>query len=261
MPYNIREKRIGEIGYNNLNSKMMIIEYNNNRDIIVEFQDEYRFKVHTSYQKFVQGKVGNPYDRTMRNIGYIGVGTFIPSQNPKMYNSWANMFDRCYNQKFTSTHKTYKKCIVDERFHCFQDFGLWFKENYYEVDDEIMCLDKDILIKGNKIYGPDTCIFIPDFINKLFPKSENSRGDLPVGVSYVSYESTKCYAASCSVFDEDSKQRKKIHLGTFNTINDAFLAYKSYKEIYIKTIADNYKQKIPEKVYNALYNYEVNIND
>lgn len=264
MPFNnykIREKRIGEIGYNNFGSKMMIIDYNTNIDMIVEFQDEYKIRKHTSYQKFMKGNVHNPYDRTMRGVGYIGVGKFQPHDNAKMYTSWANMFERSYNKKFKNIHNTYNDCIVDKRFHCFQDFGVWFNDNYYEIENETMCLDKDILYKGNKIYGPETCIFVPDFINKIFPRSDATRGGLPIGVSYVSCETTNCFAASCSIYDENLGYRKKKHLGTFDNEYDAFLAYKTYKEAYIKIIANKYKNKIPNKLYNALYNYKIEITD
>lgn len=53
-----------------------------------------------------------------------------------------------------------------------------------------MCLDKDILNKGNKIYSPDNCIIAP-----------------------------------------------------------------------IKEVADRYKDKIPSKLYKAMYGYEVEIDD
>ena len=45
-------------------------------------------------------------------------------------------------------------------------------------------LDKDILIKGNKIYSPDTCCFVPSEINNLFVGCNKSRGSLPIGVTF-----------------------------------------------------------------------------
>jgi hypothetical protein len=36
---------------------------------------------------------------------------------------------------------------------------------------------------------------------------------------------------------------------------------KNFKENYIKQVADEYKDLIPQKVYEALYRYEVEIND
>ena len=37
--------------------------------------------------------------------------------------------------------------------------------------------------------------------------------------------------------------------------------YKQFKENYIKQVADEYKDLIPEKLYNAMYEYEVEIED
>ena len=45
-----------------------------------------------------------------------------------------------------------------------------------------MAIDKDILYKGNKIYCPEKCIFVPFSINSLFTKRQNRRGDYPIGV-------------------------------------------------------------------------------
>jgi hypothetical protein len=55
--------RLGEERYNNQGCLMRIIEYNRNNDIIVEFQDEHRAKVHAQYAKFIQGSIRNPYVR------------------------------------------------------------------------------------------------------------------------------------------------------------------------------------------------------
>ena len=41
----------------------------------------------------------------------------------------------------------------------------------------------------------------------------------------------------------------------------AFTCYKQFKENYIKQVADEYKDLIPQEVYEALYKYEVEIND
>jgi hypothetical protein len=117
-----------------------------------------------------------------------------------------------------------------------------------------MCLDKDILIKGNKVYSPETCIFIPSEINTLFVKNDVNRGEFPIGVTFNKENNN--YLSHCN-----NGHRKIIHLGTFNNIEDAFKVYKEYKEKIIKQIAEEYKSKIPEKIYNAMINYDVEITD
>ena len=57
---------------------------------------------------------------------------------------------------------------------------IFVDDNYYEINDEVMCLDKDILFKNNKIYSNNTCIFVPQFINTLFCKRQNDRGEYQI---------------------------------------------------------------------------------
>ena len=132
-----------------------------------------------------------------------------------------------------------------------------FKNGKYEIDGEKTCLDKDILFKHNKIYSPDTCVFVPQTINNLFTKTNKKRGEYPIGVSY--YKRYDNYTASMSVMENGIKKHKT--LGYFNTPEDAFQKYKLEKEKYIKDIAEKYKDKISNAVYNALINYNVEITD
>ena len=72
----VKIKRIGEIQKNKQGTLMKIVEYKNSKDIIVEFQDEYKYKVRTNYSNFNRGHVGNPYDKTVCKIGYLGEGKY-----------------------------------------------------------------------------------------------------------------------------------------------------------------------------------------
>ena len=55
--------------------------------------------------------------------------------------------------------------------------------------------------------------------------------------------------------------KNQITIGTFNTPEEAFYAYKQFKENYIKEVADEYKDRIPQMLYEAMYRYEVEITD
>ena len=135
--------------------------------------------------------------------------------------------------------------------------GKWIEENYYEVSGEQMCLDKDILCKGNKVYSRETCIFVPQRINTLFVKRDNDRGKDPIGVDQLPSGN---YQAYCN-----NGYGKTIYLGTYSTKEEAFRVYKKYKEKVIKEVIDSYKGKIPEPYYSQLrkvmYDYEVEITD
>lgn len=110
-----------------------------------------------------------------------------------------------------------------------------------------MHLDKDILYPGNKIYAPDKCILTPQRINELFAYKPKDNG-LPVGISKT--KSGK-YVASYN----------SEHLGTYYTLKEAYEKYAMKKEEVIKQIAEEYKNKIPKDLYDALLRYKVDINN
>jgi hypothetical protein len=115
-------------------------------------------------------------------------------------------------------------------------------------------IDKDILGKGNKLYSPETCCFVPNKKNTLLINRTNDRGNESIGVAKSKYGRYESYV---------SINGKRTHLGTFDTELQAFQKYKQVKEDYIKGVAKIYYQegKINLRVYEALMRYEVNIDD
>lgn len=196
----------------------------------------------------------------MKSI-YYGVGSIenelIRDNNGQLLRSyicWRDMLKRCYSEKIQEKRPTYKGCTVSKEWHKFSNFKKWYNNNYYEIDKHRMTLDKDILIKNNKVYSEDTCIFVPMNINNLFTRSNSTRNNLPIGVCFD--KSKNKYKVTCSVNNGKSK-----NIGTFNSPDEAFKAYKIFKENYIKQVADIYKEIIPIKLYNAMYEYEVDAED
>ena len=163
------------------------------------------------------------------------------------------MIQRGFDEELKRKQPTYKDVTVNEECLCFQDFAEWWHNNYYEIDGETMCLDKDILVKGNKEYRFDRMIFVPNRINTLFTKRDNGRGNYPIGVSYC--KANGKYMANCQTPDSQK------FLGYYKTPEEAFQAYKTFKEQYIKQVADEYKDKIPQRLYDAMYVWEVEITD
>lgn len=254
----LKKERIGLENINNSGSKMKIIKYKNASDIDVLFIDSGYIRERCSYQQFKEGSLTCPYDKNIYG-GYFGEGSYKKSENKKMtwyYTTWFNLLRRIHDEKEQekTRNRTYKDVLLYEPWYNFQNFSKWLDENYYECNGEKMVLDKDILIKGNKVYSPKTCIFVPNKINVLFTKRQNCRGDCVIGVYYD--KKRKCYSSHCNF-----NTGRTEYLGSFNTEEEAFLAYKQAKENYIKKIADEYKDFIPQKLYEALYKYEVEIND
>lgn len=250
----LKRDRLYEVGENNFGRKMVITNYKNAKDIIVKFDNG--IEVKATYQQFKNREIKNPYDKTMYGMGYIGVGKHKCSNEQKKvnikYETWKGMMRRCYDKKYQDTRPTYIGCTVCDEWHNYQNFGDWFDENYYEVDGEKMNLDKDILVKGNKIYSPETCVFAPHNVNALFIKSNSSRGEYPIGVHFD--QKSNKFRAQYSKF-------QKVCIGWSNSIEGAFALYKKYKEKYIKNMAEKYKTKIPQKLYKAMNNYIVEITD
>lgn len=245
-----RNSRIGETSYNRYGSKMTIIEYNGIYNTKIKFDDGFSKTVR--YEHFKNGAVTNPYDISVYGFGCLGENAGIfsePDSFSPPYNRWHSLVQRCYSKKQQKRQPTYIGCSVAPEWQNFQNFAIWFKENFYQIQGERMEIDKDILFKGNKVYGPDRCCFVPQKINGLFIKAEKTRGGSPIGVSY----NKKC-KKFCSQLN---KGNGPVLLGKFNSTREAFIIYKIEKEKYIKQVAEEYKDLIPEKVYQALINYEV----
>ena len=265
-----KQERLGEISISLEGYEMKIVEYNNYTDIVVEFQDEYKAKVHTTYQHFKNDKwVKNPYHPRIFGVGYFGQGKYETQKNKKknrVYQTWKSMLQRCYDPYYINEHPTYIDCYVCKEWHNFQTFAKWWDENVYECNNERMELDKDILIKGNKIYSPETCLIVPQRINVLFVKQQREKYKYPIGVC-ENNDKTRGYKrlmAQCCILDENrNRKRRNIHIGSFPLSEPfhAFYAYKQFKENYIKQVADEYKDIIPQRLYDAMYKYEVEIND
>ena len=251
--------RLGEQSINNFGSIIKIVYYNNANDINVYFP-EYNWTFYgCRYDYFKNGTIRCPYEPRFRKVGYIGEGEYTFEIGDKCSNTWNHMLQRCYDKKYQSKKPTYIGCTVCEEWHNFQNFAKWYEENYYEVDSETMHLDKDILYKGNKIYSPSTCIFVPNRINTLFTKSNLTRGKYPIGVNIDN--KTHKFRARCSIFDNINKKVIRVTLGSYNNEIEAFQCYKRFKENYIKEVAEEYKNLIPTKLYEAMYKYEVEITD
>ena len=263
--------RTGEINVSNEGCVMKIVEYNNILDIIIEFQDEHRYRVHTSYKHFKGGACKNPFYPSVYKHGYLG--TDKNGSVPKIselkdgkwcstweYNKWMNMLKRCFDNKYKEKEPTYKNVTCCDRWLCFVNFLEdleALKKEYNWSENETLNLDKDILHKGNKIYSLENCVLVPDWINSLFTKRDNDRGEYPIGVYY--HKQAKKYQAQCNI------NGKQIRLGLYSTPEQAFNAYKIAKENEIKRIANECVSKgyitKDSRLYNAMISYQIQIDD
>lgn len=169
------------------------------------------------------------------------------------YKHWFQMIRRCYSDKEQKKRMTYIGCSVCEEWLTFSNFLKWFmsEDSGYKIGYQI---DKDIIKKGNKVYSPDTCVFVPRRINCLFTKSNTLRGDTPIGVTTTQ---SGRYRAQYAQFN------KMTYLGLYDDPISAFNAYKDSKESFIQKVAMDYFANgyICKKLYDALMRYEVEITD
>ena len=236
-----------------------VIEYKNQKNMAVKFIETGEV-VKCEYGNFKKRQIKSHFTPSVLGVGIIGLDKTRDNgiQNHS-YNTWSNMLKRCYSKEYQIKYPAYKGCKVCDEWIYYGNFARWFDENYYEIKNERMELDKDILSKGNKIYSPERCIFVPKNINLLFIKNNAIRGDLPIGVTLES-KSDK-YRARCNMLDFDRNKTKEVFLGHYSSSKEAFNAYKNFKEKIIKQVADYHKDKIPKKLYKAMYEYKIEIDD
>ena len=248
---------VGDTGTNRYGVQYKAIEIHEKSKVLIEFQDDWKFRTEVSPQRFYSGSILNPYSNKLYGVGYRGAGehktvTVGNAQNP-VYTVWHNMLRRCYYKPYQEKHTSYIGCSVAEEWFCFQTFADWWDENCYTVEGERMELDKDLLIKNNKIYSPERCCLLPQRINLIFPAKKSHRNGTPPGVQRL--QNGK-YMATCGI-----KSKNVESLGMFDTAEAAFRAYKDRKERNMKEVADQYKQHLPKRIYDALYNWKIDVSD
>lgn len=167
-------------------------------------------------------------------------------ERPNSYSMWLGMKTRCTNPNLHVERPTYESCTFSEEFSDFSTFHKWCtKQKGYGEKDKLgkpWQLDKDLILIGNKIYSPETCVFLPQEINS-FIIVRNKTSTLPLGVTSVSGK----FQSACS----------DNYLGLYSTPGEAFSAYRTFKEAQAKILAFQYRSKLDTKAFEALLNYNI----
>jgi len=242
--------RTGEIHTTNSCGDLKIIEWNGWKNATIQFLEDETIVKNILYSSIKGGRVKNPNKISLYGIGYLGQGkhkVMFNKKETKKYRTWSHILERGHWDKTKSKRQDYEDLNVCIEWHCFQNFGDWFDTVYNSNYMEKWHIDKDILIKGNKIYSPETCCLVPHDINVLFSNKTKENKDTPSGVT----RRGKKFRAKCSMW------KKPVDLGTFSSEIEAAITVKKAKEKYIKEVADVWKPLIDIKVYQAMYNYTV----
>ena len=245
---------VGKILKSKNSGSFKIVKYNNSRNVDIQF-------INTGYETSAQlehiknGNVKDPYVPSVHGVGIAGAKYPITVNGVKTKECelWSNMLKRCYSDAYQKKQPTYKGCKVSDKFKSYEYFYEWCHMQV-GFDSKDWQLDKDLLVKGNKVYSEDSCVFLPKEINSVLTKSTATRGEYLIGVYW--HKTNKAFAAQVS-----KSKGKRERLGFFNTELEAYNAYKTVKEIYIKELAEKWKSQIDGRAYEALINYEVEITD
>ena len=245
---------VGKVCVSKSSGDFKILKYNDTANVEIQF-------VTTGYEMVARlnhirnGEVKDLHSPSVFGVGIIGAKYPVSEGgiHTKDYVMWKNMLTRCYSDSYKKKHPTYEGCEVSENFKSYEYFYEWC-QNQIGFDNEGWQLDKDLLVKGNKVYSENSCIFIPSEINTLLIKRAASRGGYLIGVSWS--KTNKAFVAKVG-----KSKGKRENLGFFKTEIEAFNAYKKAKESFVKEQAEKWKSQIDIRAYNALMNYEVSTDD
>ena len=232
-----RKYNIGDILENRYGDKYEIID--RGKKIKIKF-------LNTGYTKYSDSKevsngiIKDPLKPTIYDVGYIG--EINKKYNKKdyiyimSYSMWNKMIFRCYSPKSEIKNPTYKNVTVCEEWHNFQNFAKWYEENFpYHIKGIKFQLDKDLLQYNvdNKIYSPQTCVFLPDKVNSFLSigyttkiKSEH------VGVNWHSRDNK--YYVRC----RDFLSNKVLNLGYYTNKEEAVKVYNKVKNKQINNVIE-----------------------
>ena len=245
---------VGKICKSKSSGDFKVLKYNDSANVEIQFVDT-GFETVARLGDIRNGEVKDPYSPSVFGVGIIGARYPVSEggRDTKDYALWKGMLKRCYSDTFKKKYPTYEGCEVSDNFKYYEYFYEWcHKQIGFSVDG--FELDKDLLIKGNKVYSETTCVFIPQEINTLLTKSTSSRGEHLIGVSWSN--TNKAFEARVS-----KNKGKSEYLGSFETELEAYNAYKTAKESFIKEQANEWKSQIDCRAYEALMNYTVEITD
>lgn len=243
--------KTGDIFTTNQGYRIVVVEYISALKVKIKFLDDFGVERFARADHIRKGAVNNPYAKTVYNIGFLGEGDHSPTRGGSSTlagKRWRQMIKRCYEPGYQKRNPSYIGCTVHPDWHNFQNFAKWHDEQKNH-QDETLHLDKDLIKDGNKQYGPDVCSLVPRRINALIGVVRRKNG-LPTGVSYN--RKSRLYQVDCR--DEHGEPR---YLGFYETPEQAFYAYKEFKESSIKKVALDFKDQIDERVFSYLMSYEV----
>ena len=248
-----KEKYEGAVFKTNNYGDVEVTEYIDSPNITVKFFNTGAIK-NTTASALTTGILKDSEVHDTHKYGVMDMPNELQKGKPKPreYSIWNGIRQRCYNENNRDNLMSYKGIKMSDNFKLYSYFKEWCHKQI-GFNEDGWHLDKDILVKGNKVYSEDTCCFVPPEINCTITNNKSVRGRFPQGVTYNRTKTR--YRAKIR------RGAKLESLGTYDTPEEAFYAYKPIKEACIKSLAEKWKDKIDPRVYESLMRWEINITD
>lgn len=238
----------GNVFKSNSSGDFIVTEFVSKQEVHIKFLDT-GYETIVGSSEITRGQTKDCSRPSVFGVGVTGeIKTRVNGEQLYEYILWCGILRRCYGSDQLTKSPSYEGCTVSENFKYFPYFKEWCN-NQIGFGIEGFDLDKDLLIKGNKVYSENVCIFLPRELNQVLVTGKGKRGKFPIGVGYL---------------PKIGKFRARLgeeYLGVHDTSDEAFCAYKQAKESYIKLLANKWRDQIDPIAYNALMSYQVEITD
>jgi len=244
-----QKNQIGEVIESLSSGEMQIVNFTNENDIQVKFKTGAIIK--TTYQNFKNGKVRDPTIKNIFGVGFHGIGEYRPTVNGVLtpeYKAWYKMVQKCHNPYFLNKHPEYINATVCTYWQNFQNFAEWFQKEGYELLDEGVHLNKNIIKKNNLVFCPEYCSFVPSSVLSAVV-NKSKKVEFPEGIIFL--PKTNKYQVN----------HGGKNLGNFPDPLKAFTVYKKAKEARIRMIVEKYREVLSVKVYDSLMKYSIQLSD
>jgi len=208
-----------------------VVEYINHTNVRVMFTGTGMTTITTS-QHIINGTVVNPECLTVAGVAKRARLPKGVEEGERIRRAWWRMFRRVMKNEH------YKGVKIAEDWYTFENFLNWALLEPFSSQDGYD-LDKDILSGEEKIYGPETCCFIPSSLNKQlinFDKCPNYRqgGKQSWWLDYKDPMTDKRTYTKVSTEEEAIQLSQKL------------------KAERIRFAAEKYRGEIAERAYQAL---------
>lgn len=198
--------------------------------------------------------------RTIKGRGICDIQGFSAVKGPRgnqtkdfAFRKWEGMLDRVGNPAFPP----YMDCSINPDWLYLSKFKAWIEAQPAYLNGLNLSLDKDILVIGNREYGPSRCCLVPMWVNTAILLSGGQRGEWPLGVCLMKPSGNGSFRKKPfkAAIRTDGKP---TCLGYYKTPLEAHAAWQEakvneFQKLILKYMLDlSYQQKVANALYNRV---------